>query len=153
AADVPANGPAMRAGLCAGRRLAPFSALLLACCAQPPAPANPQAQAPQEAPSAAAAQTQAAARPRPSPPELPLDQRERERAQALMQEGRYAEAAQHWEVLCMLHPEQPVYSEKLAEARAHASQAASQHVQEAQQARRQGQTERAVALYLKALSA
>jgi len=143
----------MSGGLAAGRRLAPFSALLLVCCAQAPAPSNAPASAPSEAPGAPVSSAQAA-RPRPSPPpDLPLDQRERERAQALMQESRYAEAAQHWEVLHMLHPEQPAYREKLAEARTHASQAASQHVQEAQQARRLGQTERAVALYLKALSA
>jgi len=143
----------MSGRLVASRRLAPFSALLLACCAQAPAPPETASPAPQQAPPAPAAQTQAA-RPRPSPPpELPLDQRERDRAQALMQESRYAEAAQHWEVLHMLHPEQPVYAEKLAEARSRASQAATQHVQEAQQARRQGQTERAIALYLRALSA
>jgi tetratricopeptide (TPR) repeat protein len=71
----------------------------------------------------------------------------------LVQEGRYGEAAQHWEVLHMLHPEQPVYAEKLAEARSRGAQAATQRVQEGQQARRQGQTERAVALYLRALSA
>lgn len=138
-------------GLAAGRRVAPFSALLLACCAQVPAPPQVQSPAPKQPPSAAPAQ---AARARPSPaPELPLDQRERERAQTLMQEGRYADAAQHWEILQMLHPEQADYAEKLAEARSRATQAAAQHVQEAQQARRQGQTDRAAALYLRALSA
>ena len=143
----------MSGGLAAGRRVAPFSALLLACCAQAPAPPETPSPATQQPSTAPAAQAQAA-RPRPSPPpELPLDQRERERAQALMQESRYAEAAQHWEVLHMLHPEQPVYADKLAEARSRAAQAAAQNAQEAQQARRQGQTERAVALYLKALSA
>jgi len=143
----------MSRGLAAGRRVAPFSALLLACCAQAPAPPETPSQAPQQASSTAATPAQVA-RPRPSPPpELPLDQRERERAQALMQENRYAEAAQHWEVLHLLHPEQPAYADKLAEAHSRAGQAAAQSVQEAQQARRQGQTERALALYLRALSA
>jgi len=141
----------MSGGLAACRRIGPFSALLLACCAQAPVP--PNAPATHEAPSAPVSTIQAP-HPRPSPPpELPLDQRERERAQALMQESRYAEAAQHWEVLHMLHPEQPVYADKLAEARSRAAQAAAQNVQEAQQARRQGQTEHAVALYLRALNA
>src|SRR5215510_5348409 len=135
----------MSGRLAAVRRLTPFSALLLACCAQAPATPEARPPTPQQESSVSAA-------PRLSP-ELLLDQRERERAQALMQENRYAEAAQHWEVLQMLHPEQPAYAEKFAEARARATQAAAQHVQEAQQARRQGQTEHAAALYLRALIA
>ena len=70
-----------------------------------------------------------------------------------MQEGRWAEAATHWEILQLLRPDQPDYARKLAEARAESSHAAAEHLQEAAQARSQGQTNRAVMLYLKALSA
>jgi tetratricopeptide (TPR) repeat protein len=143
----------MSGGIAARRRVALFSAMLLACCAQVPAPPEAASPAVQQATGGGAASAQTA-RARPFPPrELPLDQRERERAQTLMQENRHAEAAQHWEVLQLLHPEQPAYTEKLAEARSRATLAAAHHVQDAQRARGQGQTERAAALYLRALSA
>jgi tetratricopeptide (TPR) repeat protein len=70
-----------------------------------------------------------------------------------MQEGRWAEAVPHWEVLHLLHPDQSAYANKLAETQSLASHAAAEHLQAAQQARQQGQTERAAVLYLKALSA
>ncbi|HTS51972.1 MAG TPA: tetratricopeptide repeat protein [Burkholderiales bacterium] len=70
-----------------------------------------------------------------------------------MQEGRWAEAVPHWEVLHLLHPDQSAYAKKLTEAQSLASHAAAEHLQEAQQARQEGQTERAALLYLKALSA
>ena len=124
----------------------PFSVLLLASCAPAPAPV-PVVPREAGAPSPAPAHV-----PR-STPELPLEQRERERAEALMREGRWAEAATHWEILQLLRPDQQDYGKKLAEARSHSSNAATEHLQEAQQARAQGQTSRAAVLYLKALGA
>jgi tetratricopeptide (TPR) repeat protein len=70
-----------------------------------------------------------------------------------MQESRWAEAATHWEILQLLRSDRPDYGKKLAEARSHSSHAASGHLQEADQARAQGQTSRAAMLYLKALAA
>jgi len=70
-----------------------------------------------------------------------------------MREGRWAEAVPHWEVLHLLHPEQATYADKLAEARSHAAQVAAEQLQEAQRARQEGQTERAIVFYLKVLSA
>lgn len=130
----------------------PLCILLLASCAQAPVPVVPlEAPAPSPTPSPAPVHV---ARPRlPPAPELPLEQRERERAETLMQEGRWAEAATHWEILQLLHPDQHDTANQLAAARLRASQAAADYLQEAEQARSQGQTSRAAGLYLKALSA
>jgi hypothetical protein len=128
----------------------PVSALVLASCAPAPAPVPA---VPREAPAPSPAATHVLRSQPPSTPELPLEQRERSRAEALMQESRWAEAATHWEILLLLRPDQQEYGKKLAEARSHSSHAAAQHLQEAEQARAQGQTSRATVLYLKALAA
>lgn len=131
----------------AGRLVAPVGALLLVSCASAPEPAGPQ-ERPQVSPAPAHA-------PRPRVPpqtELPLEQRERESAEDLMQQARWAEAIPHWEVLELLNPDQPAYAKKLAEAKSRAGAAATEHLQQARQARQQGQTDRAFVLYLKALS-
>jgi tetratricopeptide (TPR) repeat protein len=128
--------------------IAPVGALVLASCASGPEPV-----APQERPIASPAPTRIA-HPRPPPPtELPLEQREREIAERLMQEGRWADAIPHWEVLELLHPDQPGYAKKLADAKSRATTAATEHLQQARQARQQGQSDRAFVLYLKVLSA
>ncbi len=127
-----------------------LSILLLASCAPAPAPVPV---VPREAPAPSPAPAHVPRSHPPSTPELPLEQRERERAEALMQEGRWAEAATHWEILQLLRPDQQDYGKKLAEARSHSSHAATENLQEAEQARAQGQTSRAAVLYLKALAA
>jgi hypothetical protein len=132
----------------AGRLIAPIGALVLASCASGPEPV-----APQERPITSPVPTRVA-HPRPPPPtELALEQRERETAERLMQEGRWTEAIPHWEVLQLLHPDQPAYAKKLADAKARASTAATEHLLQARQARQQGQNDRAFVLYLKVLSA
>ena len=132
--------------------LTPVSVVLLASCAQPSSP--PHVLAPREAPApSGSAYT---VRPRPAAVSVgvsALELQERERAQSLVHEGRWAEAATHWEILLLLRPDQQDYVKALADVRAHASHAAAEHLQEAEQARRQGQTNRAATLYLKALSA
>jgi tetratricopeptide (TPR) repeat protein len=70
-----------------------------------------------------------------------------------MQEGRWAEAAEHWTVLCLLRPDQTAYARSLADAQSRASHAAAEYLHQAQQARDEGQTDRAAVFYLKALSA
>jgi tetratricopeptide (TPR) repeat protein len=70
-----------------------------------------------------------------------------------MHEGRWAEAGTHWEILLLLRPDQQDYVKELAEARSHSNHAAAEYLQEAEQARGQGQPNRAATLYLKALSA
>jgi tetratricopeptide (TPR) repeat protein len=138
----------MSGRLAAGRLIASFRALVLGSCASGPEPV-----APPEQPAASPAPARAA-HPRPPPPtELPLEQRERETAERLMQEGRWAEAIPHWEVLELLHPDQPTYAKKLADAKARAGSAAAEHLQQARQAREQGQNDRAFLLYLRVLSA
>jgi len=133
----------------AGRLIAPVSALVLASCASAPEPVTPQ-----ERPAASPVPARIAhPRPPPPPTELPLEQRERETAERLMQEGRWTEAIPHWEVLELLRPDQPAYAKKLADAKSRAAAAATEHLQQARQARQQGQNDRAFVLYLKVLSA
>jgi len=85
--------------------------------------------------------------------ELELELREGERALAFMHNARWGEAVPHWEVLNLLHPEQAAYADGLVEARTRAAHAVAEHLEAAQHARKQGQTRRAAALYLSALSA
>ena len=127
----------------------PISILLLASCAQTPSP--PPVVPPREAP--APLPTARPHLPAGPVPESPLEHQERERAQLLMHEGRWAEASTHWEILLLLRPDQQDYVKELAEARSRSSRAAAEYLQEAEQARSQGQTNRATTLYLKALSA
>ena len=137
----------MRGWFGAGRLVAPVGAVLLVACASAPEPAEPP-----EHPGASPASAHVA-RPRAPPQaELPLEQHERESAERLMQQSRWAEAIPHWELLELLNPDQPAYGKKLAEARSRASAAAAEYLQQARQARQQGQTDRAFVLYLKALS-
>jgi tetratricopeptide (TPR) repeat protein len=70
-----------------------------------------------------------------------------------MREGRWAEAGSHWQILLLLRPDHEDYIKALAEARSRSSDAAAEQLQEAEQARSQGQTNRAATHYLKALSA
>ena len=70
-----------------------------------------------------------------------------------MQDGRWMEAIPHWEALELLRPDQPTYAKKLADAQSRAGAAAAEHLQQARQARQQGQNDRAFVLYLKVLSA
>ena len=141
----------MSGWLGASRLIAPISALVLASCASGPEPAAPPQERPAVSPAPATVQDP---HPRSPPPtELPLEQRERETAERLMQEARWTEAIPHWEVLEVLHPDQPAYTKKLAEAKSHAGSIAAEHLQQARQARQQGQNDRAFVLYLKVLSA
>jgi hypothetical protein len=129
--------------------LTPISILLLASCAQTPSP--PPVVPPREAPTPSPT-----ARPHPPAkpvPESPLEHQERERAQVLMHEGRWVEASTHWEILLLLRPDQQDYVKELVEARSRSGRAAAAYLEEAEQARSQGRTNRATTLYLKVLSA
>ncbi len=91
------------------------------------------------------------ATPQPLPDE-PYEQRVRSQAESMMQARQWSEAAARWEVLALLRPERMEYARNRDEAYERANEAANQSQAEAANARRQGNTQRAIQLYLKALS-
>jgi tetratricopeptide (TPR) repeat protein len=88
----------------------------------------------------------------PQPAEL-LEQAYRQRAAGLTAERRWADAVTQWELLVLLRPESREYRAELEAARRRAADAAEAHVRAAEQARRRGDSEQAVTLFLRALSA
>ena len=73
---------------------------------------------------------------------------QQERALQFTQQGRYAEAADVWEVLMLLRPEVPAYRDKLEQAQAKAESDAGDHLRRAEQARRRGDLDVAQTQYL-----
>jgi tetratricopeptide (TPR) repeat protein len=74
-----------------------------------------------------------------------------ERALQFTQQGRYAEAAEAWEVLLLLRPDVAAYRDRLEQARAKAESDAGDHLRRAEQARRRGDLDVAQTQYLMVL--
>lgn len=77
-----------------------------------------------------------------------FERTQQERALQFTQQGRYAEAADAWEVLVLLRPEATAYREKLEQAQAKAESDAGDHLRRADQARRRGDLDSAQTQYL-----
>jgi type II secretory pathway component HofQ len=115
---------------------APAGCLLAAACTSlPPAP-------PAAPPAVAAAPTAVVA----------FEERTREHAEAGVREGRLAQAADDWEILTVLRPENADYRERLEALRARIELEANAHLQRAQQASRRGDVEAATAQYAAVLA-
>lgn len=80
-----------------------------------------------------------------------FERTQQERALQFTQQGRYAEAADVWEVLMLLHPDMPVYREKVEQAQVKAESDAGDHLRRADQARRRGDLDIAQTQYLMVL--
>jgi tetratricopeptide (TPR) repeat protein len=113
-----------------------IAALLAAGCATPPPPPAPEPVRIVE----------------PQPADQ-LEQAYRQRAAALAAERRLADAVVQWELLTVLRPDSKEYRSQLDMAKRRAEEAAAAHVRAAEQARRSGNTDQAMTLYLRALSA
>jgi len=111
-------------------------ALAAACAGLPPAPP------PAPAPPVAAAPT----------PVVAFEQRTRERAEAAVREGRLAQAADDWEILTVLRPENTEWRDRLEALRARIELEAGLHLQRAQQAAKRGDVEAATAQYAAVLA-
>lgn len=121
------------------RALAVLAGTLLAACASRPPEAVPEAE-PALPPIA------------PASPHAAFEQKQRDRAMALGRDGRLAEAAQVWEVLSLLRPDQPDYRERLADTRRQIDTAVAERWQRAQAASRRGDADAAVAASLGVLA-
>lgn len=121
------------------RALAVLAGALLAACASRPPEAVPEAE-PALPPIA------------PASPHAAFEQKQRDRAMALGRDGRLAEAAQVWEVLSLLRPDQPDYRERLADTRRQIDTAVAERWQRAQAASRRGDADAAVAASLAVLA-
>jgi tetratricopeptide (TPR) repeat protein len=107
-------------------------------------------------PSASSAPPVAAPAARPPAADGPLAQahaRWLERAQRAAAEGRLFDAVQYWERLALLQPDSDAHRRALAQARERAAAAAATHAANAAAARRRGELDAALTLYLKALAA
>ena len=80
-----------------------------------------------------------------------LEERHRELAQARMNEGNWADALVHWELLVLLQPQVQRYRDALTETRAHIERLKAKLLPAAQQAHKQGHLEQAEVLYLRVL--
>jgi tetratricopeptide (TPR) repeat protein len=83
----------------------------------------------------------------------PLEERHLDRANKAMREERWSAAAVEWEILSLLRPDRRDYADRTDEARSRAATTAIEYVNAATQARQRGDAQRAVYLYLRALSA
>ncbi len=80
-----------------------------------------------------------------------FERAQQDRALQFTQQGRYAEAADVWEVLVLLRPGVPAYRDKLEQALAKAESDAGDHLRRAEQARRRGDLDIAQTQYLMVL--
>jgi len=106
------------------------AALLSACTTSPPGGGGRLAAAPQSA----------------------FEQQQLARARAQAAQGHLAEAATHWEVLSVLRPGEPSYSQQLAQVRAQIEREASTELNAAKAARQRGAVDEAMAHYLAVLA-
>jgi len=80
-----------------------------------------------------------------------FERTQQERALQFTQQGRYAEAADVWEVLVLLRPDVAAYRDRLEQAKAKAESDAGDHLRRADQARRRGDLDAAQTQYLMVL--
>ena len=80
-----------------------------------------------------------------------FERTQQERALQFTQQGRYAEAADVWEVLVLLRPDVAAYRDRLEQAQAKAESDAGDHLRRADQARRRGDLDSAQTQYLMVL--
>lgn len=111
---------------------------VLAACAQVPVTTEEATELPQAMPAGS--------------PNPALERQQRDRARELTRQGAFGEAAIAWEVLSLLRPEVPEYAENLRRARARIETRVAQRSQAADQARRRGDSEQALQLYLRVLA-
>jgi len=76
----------------------------------------------------------------------------RERAEDYVRQRRWADALVQWELLTLLAPDKEEYREQTAQAQGRIKETADQALAAAEQARRNGNLDRAVTEYLRALS-
>ena len=124
-------------------RVAAFSMLLAGCAAVPGYNLMPDNPAPASAPAAAhSARTLVEA----------LEHQHRERAQAYDGERNWADALVQWDLLTLLKPDAPEYREAAAATRMRIRTAAAGLLRAAEFARKQGNLELAIQLYLRVLN-
>ena len=116
--------------------------VLAGCVAPPTGEPTRRPAAPAAAPAAPSA---------PVPTEA-LEARHYERAQAYTREGRWADALVEWELLTLISPESREYRDALAQTRVRIRNIADGHARAAEQARRQGNLDQAVLMYLRVLA-
>lgn len=85
-------------------------------------------------------------------PQSAFEQQQLALARAQAAQGHLAEAATHWEVLSVLRPKEPSYSQQLAQVRARIEREARTELSAAKAARQRGAIDEAMAHYLAALA-
>jgi hypothetical protein len=81
-----------------------------------------------------------------------LEERHQAQAQAHAREGNWADALVHWELLALLRPESTAYRDAVATTRKHIRDTADSLMRAAGEARRSGNVDQAVLLFLRVLN-
>jgi len=81
-----------------------------------------------------------------------LEERHYQRAQIYARERNWADALLQWELLALLKPDSREYRDAIAETRARIRENADRHARAAEQARRQGNLDQAMLMYLRVLN-
>jgi tetratricopeptide (TPR) repeat protein len=84
-------------------------------------------------------------------PDAAFEERLRGRAQAYARDRNLADALVHWELLSLLRPNNPEYTDAVAETRASIARETAHFMQFAEQARKQGNLDQAELWFLRVL--